>query len=522
MNAGVSAAQAVWLVLGYATLYALGYLVKPVGALAALWPSSALGFVALILLPGRRWPAAIATMMSCDFALTSLISWAQGAPQPALLMIFGFASANALTMGGAAGLVRLFRLFEPEQANVVLSPLWIVALLVGAAPGSFLGATMESRVGGETMALADLGLWDLASVLAIVTFSSLIVGLLRGFGADQPQGKFWEGWCIAGLVLVLFWGALMPQPAAEQLVERMLFGIPLAWLALRFSRRATSIAVAIVASGVVTLARFRIGAAFTAENVGSWRDIVIATDTFLLIGCGGTLLINLVTAKHREVLRQLEREHEQLRQYAHALDSAEESARRATAADLHDGIGQVLAGLSMTLGAMRAHAAHPKLGALVEEAAGASREAQEGLRLMIQDLSPPELEQASLDQTLQWLADLFKSRFGFTVEYRVEGDAALRRDQLRLVYRCVRELLMNACKHSKRPCAQVEVTLMPRVLVIRVVDEGVGFDVEAYGLTSGRRFGLAQLRERVRTAGGTLEIDTLPGAGCRVVVRLPL
>jgi signal transduction histidine kinase len=328
---------------------------------------------------------------------------------------------------------------------------------------------------------------------------------------------------VVALVLALFtWFALVPQPAAEQLVEPMLFGVPLAWLALRFSRRATSIAVAIVASGVVILAGSRTGHVSTAANLAGWRDVIVATDIFLLIGCGGALLINLMTVKHRALLQELEREHGQLRQYAHALDSAEESARRATAADLHDGIGQVLAGLSMTLAAMRAHAGQPKLGALIEEAIGAAREAQEGLRLMIQDLSPPELEHASLDQTLKWLVDLFGTRFGFTVEYKVDGKAELRRDQLRLVYRCVRELLMNACKHSQRQSAELEMELTPRAVDIRVIDEGVGFDVQAYGSTSGRRFGLAQLRERVRTAGGTLEIDTVLGEGCRVSVRLPV
>jgi len=118
--------------------------------------------------------------------------------------------------------------------------------------------------------------------------------------------------------------------------------------------------------------------------------------------------------------------------------------------------------------------------------------------------------------------DLFGTRFGFSVEYKVDGRAELRRDQLRLVYRCVRELLMNACKHSQRQSAELEMELTPRAVDIRVIDEGVGFDVQAYESTSGRRFGLAQLRERVRTAGGTLDIDTVLGEGCRVWVRLPV
>jgi signal transduction histidine kinase len=519
----VSPVQAAWLLFGYLALYVFGHLSNPMGVVAAIWPAHAVSFAALVFFPMRRWLLVIAVMGLAEFLLVPLLHWILAEPQPPLGQTLGFVAANVLTSVGAASLARLFRLFTGERRQLVLSPLWIIALSAGVAPGSLIGAVTESQSADPAMLLADLGLWDLASVLAIVTFAPVTFGMIGGFGDERPAAKAWEGWCVVALVLALFtWFALVPQPAAEQLVEPMLFSVPLAWLALRFSRRATSIAVAVVASGVVILAGRGAGHALTAVTAAGWRDVIVATDIFLLIGCGGALLINLMTVKHRALLQELEREHVQLRQYAHALDSAEESARRATAADLHDGIGQVLAGLSMTLAAMRAHAGPAKLGALTEEAIGAAREAQEGLRLMIQDLSPPELEHASLDQTLKWLVDLFGTRFGFSVEYKVDGRAELRRDQLRLVYRCVRELLMNACKHSQRRSAELEMELTPRAVDIRVIDEGVGFDVQAYESTSGRRFGLAQLRERVRTAGGTLDIDTVLGEGCRVWVRLPV
>jgi signal transduction histidine kinase len=158
---------------------------------------------------------------------------------------------------------------------------------------------------------------------------------------------------------------------------------------------------------------------------------------------------------------------------------------------------------------------------LLDEAAEASREAQEGLRVMIQDLSPPGLDHASLEETLRWLADFFKTRFGFTVMWRITGEADLPRERLRLSYRCIRELLMNAHKHSQLQCAEVEVDVSPAALEITVVDEGVGFDAQRAVPPSGRRFGLAQLRERVSAAGGTLDIDAVIGEGCRVTVRVP-
>jgi signal transduction histidine kinase len=247
----------------------------------------------------------------------------------------------------------------------------------------------------------------------------------------------------------------------------------------------------------------------------------MSIDVFLVIGCGGALLVNLMTLKQRELLDELAHEHLALREYSRALTVAEETARRKTAADLHDGIGQVLAGQSMTLAAMRVHAGDTTLSVLLDEATEASREAQEGLRVMIQDLTPPGLDHASLDEMLRWLAEFFESRFGFRVAWRVTGSADLPRDRLRLIYRCIRELLMNARKHSQRQSAEVEVDISPTTVEIMVVDEGIGFDAQGAEPPSGSRFGLAQLRERVRAAGGTLDLDAVIGEGCRVTVRLP-
>lgn len=101
------------------------------------------------------------------------------------------------------------------------------------------------------------------------------------------------------------------------------------------------------------------------------------------------------------------------------------------------------------------------------------------------------------------------------------GTAEMPRHQLHLVFRCVRELLMNARKHSQRPCAEVEVDVSPNSVNLTVADEGVGFDVRRTVPLLGLRFGLEQLRARVRAAGGTVDIDSGPGQGCRVKIRLP-
>jgi signal transduction histidine kinase len=513
------------LVCAYLALYAFGYMSKPEYGAAAIWPAHALTFALFVLLPFRAWPVMVFVVVCCDLIANPLLNRFSGMPSGNMLSWLGFASANVLTTAGPAAMARAFGLLRSaDRYQPSVSPLWIVALLVGVAPGALLGIAARSYSAGVPFGVADGALWGLAAILAIVTMGPAMFGALLGFATRAPPAaKRWEGWGICAVVLALYLlFVFAPWPAKDLLIEPMLFAIPLAWLALRFSQRTTSIAVAIVAAGVSVLAGYRARGGLSPADTTAWSDVLISIDVFLLIGCGGALLVNFMTFKQRALLEELEREHAQLRQYALALDSAEDAARRATAADLHDGIGQVLAGQSMTLSAMRAHANQPRLAALIEEAVSASREAQEGLRLMIQDLSPPELDHASLEEMLKWLAELFKTRFGFIIDYQVRGGERLDHETLLLVYRCVRELAMNACKHSGQHAASVEVKVSNEWLHVTVTDDGIGFDPRNTRSSFKGRFGLAQLRERVRAGGGTVLITSQMGKGCRAEVMLPL
>jgi signal transduction histidine kinase len=424
-----------WMILGYPVLYTVGYLSKSVAGSAAIWPSHALTFAAYMLLPVSRWPLVAMGAISWDMLSRPIMYWFTVNTPATLPMSIGFALANVLTSLGPAALARTMRLFRSKvRFQLVISPLWIIALIVGSAPGALLGAATGSLARGIPLVPGHVGLWVLASVLTIVTFGPMVFGLILGFSEPtRTPARSWEGWAVSGTMLALFiCFAIVPWPTVDPLLQPMLFAVPLAWLALRFSRRTTNIGVVIVASGIVLFAGYGIGIYRDLTNVANWPHVVIAIDVFLVIGCGGALLVNLMTLKQRALLDELAQEHRALRGYARALGVAEETARRKTAADLHDGIGQVLAGQSMTLAAMRVHANQSPLAKLLEEAAEASREAQEGLRVMIQDLSPPGLDHASLEETLRWLADFFKTRFGFTVMWRITGAAELPRERLRL------------------------------------------------------------------------------------------
>jgi signal transduction histidine kinase len=224
-----------------------------------------------------------------------------------------------------------------------------------------------------------------------------------------------------------------------------------------------------------------------------------------------------------ELNDRLREKQERLRQYARELVGAEERARRATAVDLHDGIGQQLIGLGMTLDAVVARAS-PEVRLLLGEATHTVREVQAIAQRVIADLSPPGLYELGLEPALKWLTVYMRSKDNLQVDLHVPpDDSAVDLDLRVLVFKVIRELLRNVVKHSGVQSAVVTVTRAPQELRVVVEDRGVGFEWQlslfeprAHG------FGLWSVADRVRAAAGEMTVDTGPGRGCRVSVVFPV
>ncbi len=224
-----------------------------------------------------------------------------------------------------------------------------------------------------------------------------------------------------------------------------------------------------------------------------------------------------------ELNARLRHNQARLQLYARELVGAEERARRATAVDLHDGIGQQLVGLAMTLDALTARSP-PAIRLLLSEATTTVREVQAIAQRVIADLSPPGLYELGLEPALKWLSVYMRSHDNLQVELRVAADdAAIDIDLRVLVFKVIRELLRNVVKHAGVRSATVTVTRNAQELRAVVEDQGVGFEWQlslfeprAHG------FGLWSVADRVREASGEMNVDTGPGRGCRVTVSFPI
>lgn len=206
------------------------------------------------------------------------------------------------------------------------------------------------------------------------------------------------------------------------------------------------------------------------------------------------------------------------RQASERLLTVQEEERRRIASELHDGVGQVLTALTLTLDAARAA---PRLATAVEHVKFARQLSDTALaetRHLSHSMRPVRSEERGLVPALRDLA----SQSGFPVE--VVADAAAAEPRVLWptatveVYRIVQEALANAARHSGSERAQVSVSLEGERLTVVVRDEGVGFSP---GEQPEPGIGIAGMEERAALLGGALRIETAPGQGTRVVLSVP-
>jgi len=215
-----------------------------------------------------------------------------------------------------------------------------------------------------------------------------------------------------------------------------------------------------------------------------------------------------------------------LRALAAELTYAEQRERRRLAAFLHDQLQQLLVAAKIGVGTLRAQAGSDPLRATIDEVNGNLVQAIDASRSLTAELSPPVLPGAGLVPVFDWLTRWMQEKNRFTVALDVHEDAEPEAEDVRmLLFESVRELLLNAIKHSGVTRARVTMDRAEedKVRVI-VSDEGAGFNPDQARLeTVGKKgFGLFSIEQRIAVVGGTMQIESAPGKGARITLLAPL
>lgn len=257
-----------------------------------------------------------------------------------------------------------------------------------------------------------------------------------------------------------------------------------------------------------------------ARRRGGWRLI-----SMLSVGVLLSMLVARASLRHAESLEsRLERHYHELQQLSARLMHVEEEGRRKLSRELHDEIGQSLALLQIEISHALA-ATQPSAGRRpLEHARELAEQTVQTIRNISLLLRPALLDDLGLVPALQFQLEDFLRRNPIACDFVEEGVADELPDPARTcAYRVVQEALHNCEKHSAATRVRVLVRQLPDALVAEVEDNGRGFACDPQGMPARNNgLGLLGIRERAANAGGTLEIDSAPGRGTRIKLRIPL
>jgi two-component system, chemotaxis family, CheB/CheR fusion protein len=217
----------------------------------------------------------------------------------------------------------------------------------------------------------------------------------------------------------------------------------------------------------------------------------------------------------------------QLRVLASELLQTERLERQRLAKVLHDHLQQLLVAAKLRLSAVKSRGNEAgvndslaRIGEILDQCVAESRS-------LSVELSPPVLHEAGLAAALVWLAKFKEKQSGLHVDVVVgeeEGLELADRDVRIFLFEAVRELLLNVLKHAEVLAAKIFVGLVNGEIDVRVEDQGRGFDPGSSGLSAngGTGLGLFALQQRMRILGGALTVESAPGQGTRVSLRVPI
>ncbi|HSM09217.1 MAG TPA: CheR family methyltransferase [Gemmatimonadota bacterium] len=226
--------------------------------------------------------------------------------------------------------------------------------------------------------------------------------------------------------------------------------------------------------------------------------------------------------------QRVEQRTNEVRELASSLTMAEQHERTRIARILHSDLQQMLYSIQLKLALVREaldDTGAAPAGVHLSESEEWLDRALATTRQLTVELSPPVLDREGLTDALAWLRTHMLELHDIEVEIVADGPFDLPDEDWRmLLFQAVRELLFNVVKHAGTNRATVELSEREDEIVIRVVDEGRGFDVSSIAGRSvdDSSVGLLSLGERLRLFGGRLEIESTPGSGTRASLHAPI
>lgn len=329
---------------------------------------------------------------------------------------------------------------------------------------------------------------------------------------NKPKGGLWYILVQAALVFVICWLANL---------EVVVFALYLAMLGetigmLGLSRRALLVSLFFLGLAFINIQRI-LGLALAGQALLGITPVVLFTVIYVY------LYVRQSAAREQaqSLAEELDAANRQLTDYAAQVeDLTIANERQRMARELHDTLSQGLAGIILQLEAVEAHLASDrpeKAKAIVANAMFQARATLAEARNAIDDLRQPAAD--DLASVLRAEASRFSEATGIPCELNVSPIPSIPDPIKDTVIRAVAEGLNNIARHARARHAKVSVGVDGQELQVEIRDDGLGFEP---GDVQPGHYGLLGIRERVRLVNGEYDLQSQPGTGTNITIKIPL
>lgn len=238
---------------------------------------------------------------------------------------------------------------------------------------------------------------------------------------------------------------------------------------------------------------------------------------------GGIAEVQRLQNELAEMSRKVRAAQEGLRDYIGAITSAQEEERLRLARELHDDTIQAVIALKQRIQLTEQTVRDPAARRTLNELEDIAAQTIENLRRMTRALRPIYLEDLGLVTALDMLAREVGQNSGISIAFHKMGKERRLPPEVELaLYRIAQEALNNVARHSRASHAEVRLSFGEQTTELEVSDDGVGFTVpqSPTDFAPNGHFGLLGMYERASLIGARLEVESAPGKGTRLKVRL--
>ena len=232
---------------------------------------------------------------------------------------------------------------------------------------------------------------------------------------------------------------------------------------------------------------------------------------------------NMALRKEIEERRLIEEERTALLE---RIVTTQEDERRRIARDMHDSLGQQLTALRLKLASLKEeHPSDPRLNDTIERLQRLGAKVDAEVNFLVWELRPTVLDDLGLVAAIENYAREWSRHYGIAADFHAGrlGKPRLDGNVETNLYRILQEALNNTFKHASAKAVNIVLENRGQEVVLVIEDDGVGFDPDKGSKSerAGRGLGLIGMRERAAIIGGSIEIESSPGKGTTVFVRVP-